>query len=257
MEKDFSQEEFYQQAEDAEATAVDTLLDTSLSWARRRTISLYAKAQLPVASLDQRTFLDLVDECVAYIPQYCPEWTSLKSFDLDTFGSDLYTITGSISKSNRLKLESILNALKSLSTDNVTVVMDAPEGTGVTTGIEFSSPDERSLINKNFFQGNTDRDNRLAAFSGTESMSLITSHIPGDGAGDDENLRDWESCDDLVAILRSDFAGIENKKLSGAVEASGDNSFESRTTEHQDKSEKLGFHISQSLKELGEVVDSL
>jgi len=32
--------------------------------------------QLPKSNLDDRTFKDLVEECLLRIPRYCPEWTN-------------------------------------------------------------------------------------------------------------------------------------------------------------------------------------
>ncbi|KAM3101405.1 putative baseplate assembly protein [Phormidesmis sp. 146-12] len=37
--------------------------------------------QLPKSNLDDRTFQDLVDECIVRIPHYCPEWTNYNPSD--------------------------------------------------------------------------------------------------------------------------------------------------------------------------------
>ncbi|MEM7579517.1 MAG: putative baseplate assembly protein [Cyanobacteria bacterium P01_A01_bin.80] len=37
--------------------------------------------QLPKSDLDDRTFKDLVDECILRIPRYCPEWTNFNPGD--------------------------------------------------------------------------------------------------------------------------------------------------------------------------------
>jgi predicted phage baseplate assembly protein len=37
--------------------------------------------QLPKSNLDDRTFQDLVDECILRIPRYCPEWTNYNPSD--------------------------------------------------------------------------------------------------------------------------------------------------------------------------------
>lgn len=36
---------------------------------------------LPKSDLDDRTFKDLVDECILRIPRYCPEWTNYNPSD--------------------------------------------------------------------------------------------------------------------------------------------------------------------------------
>ncbi|MEM7713573.1 MAG: hypothetical protein AAF349_08360, partial [Cyanobacteria bacterium P01_A01_bin.68] len=37
--------------------------------------------KLPNSNLDDRTFQDLVDECILRIPRYCPEWTNYNPGD--------------------------------------------------------------------------------------------------------------------------------------------------------------------------------
>ena len=37
--------------------------------------------RLPKSDLDDRTFQDLVDECILRIPRYCPEWTNYNPGD--------------------------------------------------------------------------------------------------------------------------------------------------------------------------------
>ena len=38
-------------------------------------------SQLPKSNLDDRTFEDLVAECILRIPRYCPEWTDYNPSD--------------------------------------------------------------------------------------------------------------------------------------------------------------------------------
>ena len=45
--------------------------------------------------------------------------------------------------------------------------------------------------------------------------------------------------------------------ISADLKALNNNALESRIAEHQHNSDKVGYRISQSLKELGEVVDTL
>jgi hypothetical protein len=37
--------------------------------------------KLPKSNLDDRTFQDLVTECILRIPRYCPEWTNYNPSD--------------------------------------------------------------------------------------------------------------------------------------------------------------------------------
>ncbi len=37
--------------------------------------------KLPKPDLDDRTFKNLVDECILRIPRYCPEWTNYNPND--------------------------------------------------------------------------------------------------------------------------------------------------------------------------------
>ncbi len=47
--------------------------------------------QLPKSDLDDRTFKDLVDECLLRIPRYCPEWTNHNPADPGVTLSELFS----------------------------------------------------------------------------------------------------------------------------------------------------------------------
>jgi predicted phage baseplate assembly protein len=165
--------------------------------------------KLPKSNLDDRTFKDLVDECILRIPRYCPEWTNYNPSDPGITLIELFAwLTDQmLLRFNQVPLRNYVTFLELL---GVRLQAPAPAQTDITFYLTSALPEPYTI------PGGTE-----VATVRTETEEAIVFSTDEPLMIGNPNLRHFltgETADETPEVLRDRFTNLWTQRSDGEWE---------------------------------------